>query len=353
MIKNKIKETFDVLTFGSITLDLMIQIPEDSPVNTIERDHNNFLEIPLGDKIKFNNSETLCGGGAANSGVGFAKMNLNTALFGVLGDQSNRGFIISELKRQGVNTDYITFAKDKTSSFSVILNAPNGERTVFHHRTLSENFNYHTLLSAPKTRAIYVGHLYDGADQLLAHIPEWKKKFPESLVGWNPGKTQFKKGLKYFKKMLPSIDVLILNVEEAEQFTGIIAKKVNVADVDFTSTFGKNISRKNMISPTMLRDLRKISQEFLDTGIKKIIITDARRGAQFFSHDEHFNIPSTDVKKVDTLGAGDSFSVGVLSAMLYKKDPATQTVWGAKNATSVIQHMGAQKGQLRLDQIDQ
>lgn len=351
----KNQENFDMLTFGSVTLDLMIEIPETSPVKINEKNHDHFLEIPLGDKIRFDNSVTLCGGGAANSGVGFAKMGLKTALFGVLGDQSNRGFLISELERQGVCTDFITFAKDQTSSFSVILNAPNGERTVFHHRTLCEDFNHHTLLKAPNTRAIYVGHLYPGPDNMLEHLPEWKDQNPKSIIGWNPGKTQFNKGVDAFTEVLPAIDVLILNVEEAEHFTGIPAQVYEMGldfDQNFSEEkFGIRIDREEIDHPKVVKDLREIAHKFLSMGIAQVMITDGGRGAQAFTKDQHFFVPSTKVKKVDTLGAGDAFSVGVLAAKLHGKDIREQSLWGAQNSTGVIQYMGAQAGQLRWQDL--
>lgn len=361
----KTQENFDMLTFGSITLDLMIEIPKTSPVKIQEENHDHFLQIPLGDKIKFENSVTLCGGGAANSGVGFAKMDLKTALFGVLGDQSNRGFLVSELQRQGVCTDFVTFAKDQTSSFSVILNASNGERTVFHHRTLCEDFNYHTLLEAPKTRAIYVGHLYPGPDNMLEHLPEWKEKNPTSIIGWNPGKTQFNKGIEAFSEVLPAIDVLILNVEEAEHFTGISAETCEITTAPNPSLsggtylenwdqgkFGKLVDRADMDYPKVVKDLREIANKFLSMGISQVMITDGGRGAQAFTKNEHFFVPSTKVKKVDTLGAGDAFSVGVLSAKLHGKNLEDQSRWGAENSTGVIQHMGAQAGQLKREDVN-
>jgi ribokinase len=343
-------QKFDILTFGSITLDILIQIPDKGVVTIDDNPEFPHLNIPLGDKIKFDNSESLCGGGAANSAVGFAKLGLNTGIFGVMGDKSNRGFLISELQKNNVNTDYITFADNSASSFSVILNTWSGERTVFHHRTMCENFNKETLLKAPDSRAIYIGHLYHGPDEMLMAIPEWKAKH-QGIIGWNPGKTQFKRGLNYFKNICPSIDILILNVEEAELFTEKKSKKISWKECNKTIT-GTKISRNINEKISFFNDVREIARLLQNTGIEQIVITDGGRGAQIFAENEHYWVPSQQVPKVDTLGAGDAFSVGILAAKLHNKDLKTQILWGSENSTGVIQKLGAQAGQKTLKELD-
>ncbi|MCK5460743.1 carbohydrate kinase family protein [Candidatus Gracilibacteria bacterium] len=341
--------TFDIITFGSITLDILIKAPKKSPIKLLKEKTNQFFKIPLGDKIKIDESIVACGGGAANSATGFSKLGLNTAMFGVMGDKSNRGFLMHELKKAGVCTDFITFAKNETSSFSVILNAWTGDRTVFHHRTMCENFNEKTLMKTPSSRAIYVGHLYTGPDQMLSHIPEWKRKI-KGLVGWNPGKTQFKKGFSFFEEIFPSIDVLILNVEEAEGFTELVSQKIKVSDYT-AEIIGEKVIANSELKIEFMSDCRNLADKFLSAGIAKVVITDGERGAQVFDGKSHFFSPSQYIQKVDTLGAGDAFSVGILSAILHDKPLHEQILWGNFASNSVIQDMGGQAGQLTLDEM--
>lgn len=346
-------QNFDVLTFGSITLDILIKIPKEGPIQTKGEDTiNPILQIPLGDKILAKEALSLCGGGAANSAIGFSKLGLNAAIFGVLGDQSNKGFIISQLREGNVNTDFITFAKNQTSSFSVILSTHNGERTVLHQRTTTPDFNINCLKTAPKAKALYMGHLYDKADDIILEIPHWKKQDSQRIFAWNPGKTQFNKGLKYYIKnqVTPEIDLLILNAEEAEAFT---QKKsiLHTTDLENYEIFGKNIANYKPEPVKGLRDVRAIAQVFLAAGIKKIIITDGGRGAQVFEKNTHYFVPSKNVKRIDTLGAGDAFGVGVLAGMIKGETTQTQALWGSENAASVLQHFGAQAGQLTQSQL--
>lgn len=341
---------FDILTFGSITLDVILKLNQTDSINISKNKTEEILKIALGEKIKVNESVMTCGGGAANSATGFAKLGLKTALFGVMGDKSNRGFLMQELKSCGVNTDFVTFAKESTSSFSIVLNTWTGDRTVFHHRTMCEDFNEDTLEKAPETRAIYVGHLYEGPDQMLFHIPRWKER-TQGLVGWNPGKTQFGKGFSFFEEIFPMIDVLILNVEEAELFTGLKSPKIKKAEARET-IIGKKITLNHETPVDFLSDCRALADKFLSAGIKKVVITDAGRGAQIFEGNHHFWSPSQKAKKVDTLGAGDAFSVGILSAILYGKTLKEQIQWANISSNEVIKQIGAQAGQIYLGEME-
>ena len=93
---------------------------------------------------------------------------------------------------------------------------------------------------------------------------------------------------------------------------------------------------------------------FLEAGVKNVFITDGIKGAQYFGiGNPHIYAPAYDeVPAISTLGAGDSFSVGVVSAFLKGKNPSTQLLWGSANAGSVVQKFGAQEGQLTLPEVE-
>ena len=343
-------EKFDILTFGSLTLDTIIDMPENDQVELIEGGADGALKIPLGEKIAINQAASFCGGGSANPAVGFAKMGLKTAAFGVLGDQSNQAFLLSELRKNQVNTDYLTIAKGQESSFSVILHSWDGRRTVFHKRTSCQLFGQNLLDKTPDTKALYIGHLYDCANDLMLKVPAWKERHPGTIIGWNPGSTQFKKGDAYFAKVFPHIDTLILNVEEAERFLGMKSKKHNFDKYD-PEICGQRIIAPDQYEPDFLRDIRPLAQKFINLGVHTVMITDGSRGTQVFSGTDHFWSPPKKAKRVDSLGAGDAFSVGVMAAKVHGYSLLDQIKWGTLNATSVIGKLGAQPGQLYLNDI--
>lgn len=305
---------FDVLCFGSVTLDIFIS-PDEKEVAI----RDNAFVIPLGDKIKAEHVFQSCGGSAANTGIGFAKMGFHTGAVGFVGDDEAAHYITSVLKKNNVDIHYLEKSKHEFSSFSVILNAKNGHRTVIHHRNSQEDFDPRHLLNS-NSKALYIGHLYGKSEDMLDAIPQWKTAHPDGIIGWNPGKTQFKKGIKTFSKILPLIDAIIINKEEAEDFT----------------------SQKGVTSS---------AQKLLSLGAKRVFITDGGNGAWGFEGQRKEFQAARNKNIVSTLGAGDAFSVGVVTALLKKKDLSTQLLWGSRNAQSVIQKWGAQEGQLSFSQI--
>ncbi len=342
---------FDILTFGSITLDIIIKVPESADMN-IRTDENsqNILDVVLGEKIQISDALSFCGGGSANSAIGFSKLGLKVAAFGVLGDKSNRDFILKEFETHNVETKYLDIAKNQSSSFSVILNTWTGERTVFHKRTSCSHFDKEDLRKAPKAKSIYISHLYECANDILLEVPDWKKKHGGGIFGWNPGKTQFKKGFDYFKPVFKETDILILTVEEAEYFTGLKSTK-HEANAYVPEQFGTKIKCGTEHVPKFFCDVRKLAKAFLDAGVSQVAITDGARGAQVFTKEAHFLAPAQAVHRVDTLGAGDAFSVGLIAAKVHGKPLNEQILWASHSSASVIQKLGAQPGQLTFEQM--
>ncbi len=338
--------TYDVLTFGSITLDVFVT--PQTPLETNE----NFI-IPVGEKILLQKISQSCGGSSANASVGFLKFGMRTATFGFLGDDTVGHTIRHMLGREGVDTSHITISQKSESSLSVILNAQDGHRSVLNYKNPKEDFNPSHLFNAPSTRSLYIGHLTDKSDDFLLALPQWKTNNLKSLIGWNPGKTQFQYGFDHFKKVFPVIDVLILNKEESEYFTQQTAEKVSFKDLD-ESICGKNISINPPFIPEHVFDMRSIAQKFLDAGVGKVVITDSNRGAQLFDNDgNHFFVCAPDVPIESTLGAGDAFSVGILTSLLLEKPVDEQLLWGAWSSGFVIQKFGAQCGQASIGDIEE
>jgi len=339
---------FDILSFGSITLDTFLT-PDFSSIKITQKLHRDWFSFPVGEKIKIQKVHKFCGGGSANTSVGFAKLGLNSAIFGIIGDDEGGHLIKNKLEKNKVDTNFLLEEKNGISASSIILNDPKGRRTVFHDRRNKKNFSRSTLKKAPLSKAIYISHLYDNSQELLFEIPNWKKR-TKGLVAWNPGKTQFKAGFKKFKEIFPSIDILILNTEEAELFTKIKARKLKLKKAKENQIGEKITTRKSYLADYIF-DVRKLAHKFLSAGINTIVITDGAQGAQLFTKENHLFCPAPDIPIISTLGAGDAFSVGITTARLLGESLEKQIIWGSLNSGAVIQKFGAQEGQLMLREI--
>lgn len=341
--------TFDMLTFGSVTLDVILTLKSGESIELIQEQNECKLSIPLGDKVPVQQLLMSCGGGAANSAVGFTKQGLKTAAVGVIGDDVNRKFILDSLASENVNPDYLITETGQNCSLSVVLSDWMGQRTVLSKRLKSVHFNNDIVAGLPDAKAFYIGHLQENANEIL-HALAAKFTDEERLIGWNPGKTQFDQGFDTYLDVYPLIDVLILNVEEARDFTGENFR-VFPFDEATPQIYGEEICCYTKQYPEFIADIRNIADKFLKAGVEIVCITDGEKGAQIFDGTNHYWASPMKVNRKDTLGAGDAFSIGVMSARLQGKPLNTQILWGSLNAGSVIQHYGAQAGQLKAAQM--
>jgi sugar/nucleoside kinase (ribokinase family) len=326
--------TFDVLTLGSITLDTFIK-PQETHIHPDE-ESGDFFSFQIGEKVKIKTIAKHVGGGSANSSVGFSVMGLKTAAYGTIGGDTHGEFIMHQLQKFDVNTSHIRIEKEHPSSSSIIFMFPDGRRTVFNEKTSTKSFP-----SLETTNVIYCGHISDAEEEIFAEITNWKQSDSNKIFAWNPGKTQFKKGIKHYADLAAQTDLIVLNNEEAELFTRVKAAKLE------TKKFAGNLLNPERITKTHIFDSTDQAQAFLDTGIKRIIITDGKKGAQYFDANQSLYIPQLDTTPaISTLGAGDSFSVGAVSALHRGESAENMLRWGSINASSVVKYFGAQNGLL-------
>jgi len=69
-------------------------------------------------------------------------------------------------------------------------------------------------------------------------------------------------------------------------------------------------------------DAKKASNQFLDWGIKNIIITMGEKGAYFANKEKQFHVPIINLQNpvIDTTGAGDAFNAGLAVALTEKQN---------------------------------
>ncbi|EXJ89006.1 hypothetical protein A1O3_02070 [Capronia epimyces CBS 606.96] len=100
-----------------------------------------------------------------------------------------------------------------------------------------------------------------------------------------------------------------------------------------------------------------ICQEFLNRGVKNVVITLGAKGAYYATAEERGHCPAYKVKVVDTTGAGDTFTGAYSSDYLRQKEAGQwdikQAVVRANKAAAItITKLGAQLGIPWSDEID-
>lgn len=306
----------DITSIGGAAFDVFIKAPH----SVASKDGEDFIQYPLGGKIKVESVIQSCGGGATNTSVGFSRLGLSARFCGVIGDDEWGQGIQEALKKEGVDTSTAIIVEDEVSSFSIILVDPDsGKRTILY----SPNVNAHLcdpvlpkeLLT--KSPWIFLNHLTDVSCVILDDVCEIVCN-PEVKLAWNPGGSQVREGFDapVVKDLLADTDILFLNSEEAKKFT----------------------------RSKTIEDALKIGTQ---NGAKIMCVTDGARGAYLSDGKTVYSCTQVPlVEVVDTTGAGDAFATGVTWAIINGMPLQDALKAGMISSASVISKIGTQAGLL-------
>lgn len=282
------------------------------------REHNYVEQFPLGAKVELDAVHFDTGGGATNAAVTFARQGFRTHFIGKLGHDAAGNEVLRVLHREGVATGQVVYDPTANTSYSAILNAPNGERTILNYRGASHNLKTRDVhLASLKGDWLYLSSLvgnFDLLGKLLKHAATNGTK-----VAFNPGAAELAKPKK-LRKFIPQLEVLMANREELQM------------------VFGGSDATEIMLNALGI--------------CPYVVMTDGPRGT-LVAHDQHIYHAGIyqKVKVTDRTGAGDAFCSGFVAALAQGGGIPEALTLGSANATSVVQKLGAKTGilhQMRL-----
>lgn len=305
----------DVLTIGAATRDIFLVSDAFRSIANRSFEGGHAECVPLGSKIEIQTFVATTGGGATNAAATFRSLGFRTAITCRIGDDSIGRDMLEELKAAHIETKYLNRIKDGQTAYSTLLTMPEGERTVLVYRGVSSKFTEADIhwSAIRKSKWVYLTSL-GGNFELSKKIVEFAHKH-KVKIAWNPGSGELKKGMKAFSTILSSVDVFIVNKEEAELLTG----------------------------KTQLKKLSKLLKQ--EGNIQ--LITDGSRGTTMIEGSRVRKFGTSGSKGISKTGAGDAFGSGFIAALMKFKDPVMAARIGTINAESVIQHLGAKNGVLK------
>lgn len=315
-------QNLDFLAIGDITTDAFIEL-KDANVNCeINRD-TCMLCVRFGDKIPYESVTVVAAvGNAPNAAVSAHRLGLRTGLAVNLGDDENGKECLEALKTEGVSTEYVAVHAGKETNYHYVLRYE-GERTILvkHHEY---PYKLPTLEQPP--RYIYLSSLGESSLPYHHEIASYVGTHSESKLVFQPGTFQMKLGVETLKDIYTVTELFFCNKEEANRI-------LNLHETEFKP---------------LLEGLHKL-------GPKKVVITDGPKGAYGFDGENMYFMPMYPDPKppIERTGAGDSFASTVTAALALGLDFGTALSWGPINSMSVVQYIGAQKGLLRRNELEQ
>lgn len=277
-----------------------------------------FERLELGGKFNVNKIDFSTGGGASNAATTFARQGHKAIALGVLGRDPAADFVLTELDRERISTEFIYRSREYNTGYSVILLAPNGERTILTYRGSSTHYEMRHFE--------FVKAVKQGADWLYATGINGKMdilqklfllaKAREMMVAFNPGKNELKQK-KELLNLLPMVDVLLANKEEMAQIVE-----------------------------------GETSRELIENAVKLVpvvSITDGRKGAVVSDGRMLLKVGLYDGirRPIDRTGAGDAFGSGLVVKLAEGKNLKQAIHFAAANSSEVCQAVGAKTNILR------
>lgn len=319
-------KALDFLAIGDITTDAFIRLSEASVHCDIDR-KNCQLCMRFADKIPYGFVEVVRAvGNSPNASVAAARLGLTSGLVTNIGDDENGRECVDVLKKEKVDTHYVTTHKGMQTNYHYVLWFEDERTILVKHQEYP--YKLPDIAVAPKW--IYFSSLGGNSEAYHYELIGYLEKHPEVRLAFQPGTFQIRLGTKKLAKLYRRADIFACNREEAQKILGIPETEI-----------------------------KKLLEEIQRIGPKLVLITDGPKGA--FTLDASvegqkefwFQPPYPDPKPpLNRTGAGDAFTSTFTSAIILGKPVPVALAWAPINSAYVVQQIGAQRGLLSREQLE-
>ncbi len=314
-------KNIDILAIGDIVVDAFIRM-NDAEVKCDEHNENCKLCVRYGDKVPYESVEICYAvGNSANAAVSASRLGLSSALYAYVGGDQNGKDSISSLQNDGVETKYVHTDPDNKTNYHYVLWYDVDRTILVKHEHYKYDFKVD---EAPKW--IYLSSLGDNTFDFQMQIVDFVELHPETKLAFQPGTFQIKMGKEKLERIYKNTEIFFCNVEEAQHILGETSRDL----------------------PTLMKGVNAL-------GPKTVVITDGFNGAYIFESekgDMHF-MPIYPHTPFERTGAGDAYESTIVSVIALGKSLEEAFAWAGINAMSVTQQVGAQKGLLTPEKIEE
>jgi len=305
---------------GDIVTDAFIKLKDG--VHLDEDQHGKELCIRFGDKLEYEDVTVVPAvGNASNASVSAYRLGLTTALVTDIGDDDFGKKKLEALTTEGVDTAHVRVHEGMQSNYHYVLRY-GAERTILikHHEYPYEIPHFD---EAPEW--IYFSSVGEHGLEYHHQLAEYCKENGVKLA-FQPGSFQISLGAEKIKDVYEASEIFFCNKEEAQRI--LDSKSDDMKElIDGVRALGPNIA----------------------------MITDGPNGAYTSDGTGYWRMPMypDPAPPVDRTGAGDSFSSTVVSMLAEGLSLPDALQRGPINSMNVVQHIGAQKGLLTREKIEE
>ncbi len=265
---------FDVVGFGALNVDMLFKVER-----LARAEEESFVQ----------DYTEACGGSAANTIVGLARLGCRTGFIGKVADDREGKLQIDCFKNEGVDTGGVVQAKHGKSGSVMGFVDKKGARALYINSGVNDaieprEINYGYAFGTEFLHfSSFVGEKsFRAQKKLLGALPNNVK------VSFDPGSVYAQKGFAAVEPIIRSSYLFMPNAGELELLTGE-------------------------------DDVRKGADLILDAGVKVVAVKLGDKGCYVTDGVERLRIEPFKVKVVDTTGAGDAFCAGFLYGLIKNK----------------------------------
>ncbi|WP_439259180.1 sugar kinase [Lonepinella sp. BR2930] len=287
-----------------------------------------FVADDLGHLSEVNHFTKRVAGAELNVATGLARLNFNVAWFSRVGNDSFGQFVLNHLTKEKISHDLVVTDNDHPTGFLIKSKEINGKDPKVEYFRKNSAASFLSINDFSKEHFHNARHLH--LTGILAALSEssYQLSLYTSDFMRNLGKT-----VSFDPNLRPS---LWKSTDDMVHKTNQLAFKSN--------WFLPGIEEGRIL--TSLNEPEQIADFYLKKGVEIVIIKLGKEGAYFKDKNHHQNIiPAQLVENViDTVGAGDGFAVGIISALLEKKSIEDAVRRGNYIASLAIQSVGDSDG---------
>jgi ribokinase len=293
----------DVIGFGALNVDRLCHVGriarggEESFVLTMD-------EAP--------------GGSAANTIVGLARLGAKTGFIGKAADDHEGQLLLDDFRREGVNTDGITIAREGHSGNVTAYVDRTGERALYVYPSVNDTLSFEDINVEYAGCARFL-HLASMDNKPFQAQKKLIKTLPNVRISLDPGQIYARKGLSALSPILKRCSIFMPSENELKVITG--------------------------------KQFREGADMLLEQGPDIVAVKLGRKGCYITNGEEKHLIEPFNAKVVDKTGAGDAFCAGFLYGQVERKDLYTCGRLGNFVASKCISKVGARAGLPRASEL--
>ena len=312
----------DFIAVGDTVVDEFINLKE-AHVSCDINHQDCTISMKWGDKIPYESATIVPAvGNAANAAVAAARLGLASGFVSNIGNDAFGKDILATFAREGVDTTHIVVNNNIPTNHHYVL-AYEAERTILIRH---EAYPYIVPKGLIPPKWIYLSSVGEHTGTFHDEVAAWLLAHPETKLAFQPGTFQIQMGKEALAPLYAATAFFACNKEEAERILGL----------------GET-------------DLKTLLEKMHALGPKTVLITDGPNGAYTFDGTEMLRVPMYPDPKppVNRTGAGDAMTSTVVVALALGKSLREALLWGPINSMAVVQQVGAQKGLLTREALEQ